>query len=157
MSALPSLADSRDEATESASCQPATYRHEKSFSGCKLIHIRQSRDRSIPDPISGQFRGHLNTARCVPIWSFENLDCRETQTLCSNNRLAQLRTGGPTILKQLSDYIEHAPLHAQERLLWTEPLARKSVATPYRIVRKDGTVAVLALLRCSAPRASSCS
>ena|SRR5882724_11289755 len=34
------------------------------------------------------------------IWSFENLDCRATQTLCSNNKRTRQRTGRPTILKQ---------------------------------------------------------
>lgn len=47
-SGLPRQADNLRAGRHFAKCQRATYRQEKSFRECKLVHIRQRRDRGIP-------------------------------------------------------------------------------------------------------------
>jgi hypothetical protein len=88
--------------------QQATYRQEKVSADVNQFTDGNAATAVSLDLISGQFRKRLNTARCVLNCVVRELDCRETQTLCSNNRLTRLRPG-PTILMQLSDCIEHAP------------------------------------------------
>ena len=75
-SASPPRADLRCRNSYVGFVQQATYRQEKSFCRCKLVHIRQSRDRSILDPISGQFRSRLNAAR----WNLQSFDRGEERT-----------------------------------------------------------------------------